>query len=144
LVFGINKIKQKTTPLDKLNKNKIVQRRIWLVVTILYMVAIVISSMQPSKAFGRKTVSKELFLNFLHIPAYALLTYMLIRCWLVLNRKVLIFVFISSVMFGVFNEVIQSFVPGRSASLVDVSLNVVGALLTMFILIKTEPKSILL
>lgn len=70
--------------------------------------------------------------NVLHIPAYAVLAwawYWALGAWLrvPLARAIGAWVFASA--YGVFDEWHQSFVPGRYASLTDVTLDVAGALL---------------
>ena len=119
--------------------DKPTQRIIWLALTAIYMAAIVISSLQPAKVFGRHTASKEIFLNVLHIPAYALLMYMLVRCWLVANRRVLILAFVIAVVFGALNECIQALVPGRTASVNDALMNVIGAGVILIVLTRMSP-----
>ena len=122
--------------------NNLSKRRIWLALTAIYMLAIVIFSLQPGRVFGEPTVQKRFILNFLHIPAYALLMYMLSCCWRELNNKALIISFVFSAAFGALNEWIQSFSPGRYASLSDILLNAAGAGI-MLIIIKKYNKNII-
>ena len=47
------------------------------------------------------------------------------------NRNIL--VFLGSSCFGIINEIIQIFVPGRYAGLIDIGLNLIGAIIGILI-----------
>jgi VanZ family protein len=74
--------------------------------------------------------------NALHVPAYAALAWALCRAlgaWLrVPVARAIVACAIASA-YGVFDEWHQSFVPGRYASLTDVTLDVAGAVLGIWL-----------
>jgi hypothetical protein len=60
--------------------------------------------------------------NLLHIPAYAILSILLLQ---VLGKRLLL-VIVVTIVFGIVNELIQLAIPGRYPSVIDVGLNIVG------------------
>ena len=69
--------------------------------------------------------------NFLHLPEYGILSYL----WLItLKNKFtykisIILALIITVIYGIFDEFHQLFVPGRYTSLIDIILNTLGAII---------------
>jgi VanZ family protein len=109
-----------------------------LKITILavYMVLILLSSLIPMDRDieGLKFIIqlKPVIQNLLHVPMFALLAILFLQ---VLDSfdvpgfwKFLIVAF-AAVAFGIFNELIQLWVPGRYAGLLDMGLNAIGVLL---------------
>lgn len=104
---------------------------IYRVSTVLYLIALTFLSLQPIVKHGGDDLPRQIFNNAMHIPAYGLLTFLLINSMAKYKHSyVASFIFV--LVFGVFTEYLQSFVPGRCASIVDLLLNGVGA--TSFIL----------
>lgn len=99
-------------------------------ITIIYMSLIVYSSLQPDVNKHSSQLFRDIH-NFLHIPAYALLTYFLLKCFAKTSSKSLIFAFSIAFLFGVINELIQAYVPGRTASVSDALFNGIGIIIVL-------------
>ena len=84
----------------------------------------------------------DLFKEFLHIPAYAGLTFL----WIMTLRmqehkntkaqKIMFLSFIISVSYGILNEFVQLHVPGREFSTGDMMRNALGAGIVLLIFYK--------
>jgi VanZ family protein len=103
----------------------------WLLITLIYMSGILYSSLQSGGSGDPHWL--QAVKESLHVPAYAGLAYLWIRTlkvtscgrWTVDCRPVAAFVI--AVVYGIFNEYVQSFVPGRDCSFTDVWHNALGA-----------------
>jgi len=98
--------------------------------SLFYMIGIILLSSVPRHPAPRNTLF-EYGLNLIHIPMFAGLTFLLIRTFVPKGRGVAsapacLGVALLLVIFAVFDEWHQSFVPGRSASVVDVMLDMMG------------------
>ena len=82
------------------------------------------NSFQTGASIGHASSIKQVAHNLLHVPAYSLLALLLFYSF---GSRFLVRVFIVASVYGVLNEYVQSFVPGRMASVMDIFLNVVGA-----------------
>lgn len=106
----------------------------YLFISLLITCSIVFLSSIPDQYFpGDRSLSRQIVFNLAHIPAYGLLTYLwLISFTGIRNKnhsfKITLAVFAGLVLFAVSDEIHQSFVPGRSASLMDIGLDLVGIL----------------
>lgn len=119
--------------------NKRSPDRLWLGASLLTMAAIFWASSVPDD--GTESLGHEiLFLkpeihNLLHIPAYAVLTFL---WWKALRptgiRAVTIWAAGIAVTYGALDEVHQYFVPGRLASVTDGLLNLAGGAATVILL----------
>ncbi len=70
--------------------------------------------------------------NLLHIPLYGLLAYLWLRAFHALGLglwQTIVLSLLITIGYGGFDEVHQSFVPGRYAGLLDICLNTTGALM---------------
>lgn len=76
-------------------------------------------------------MTEQIVYNLAHIPAYALFTIL----WLKAFRKrenaswpsmADVLIFVGLILFAISDEIHQSFVPGRSADLMDIGLDVIG------------------
>ncbi len=107
--------------------------KFWLGSTIGYMVLLLGASLKPDFHPESATKIKQLTHNFAHIPAYSLLTFFLVNALggYKITSKIFMWAFGISVVYGAFNEVVQSFVPGRTASLLDVGSNTLGTILIL-------------
>jgi VanZ family protein len=76
--------------------------------------------------------------NLLHIPAYAILSILLLQ---VLGKRLLL-VIVVTIAFGIVNELIQLAIPGRCFGLLDIGLNTIGALVGIF-LFRTFERTVL-
>ena len=74
--------------------------------------------------------------NLLHIPMYivlAILFLQILQNYQIEGWKAYILVFLSSGFFGIINEIIQIVIPGRYGGLMDIYLNLVGAIIGIII-----------
>ncbi len=95
-------------------------------VSIVYM-----SSLPDHSLLGNGSLSEQIVSNFAHIPAYALLTFLWFKAFergKIERRfsKVNSLIFIGIILFAISDETHQSFVPGRTASFMDVGLDFLG------------------
>jgi len=100
------------------------------IAAVVYMAALTLVSIQPILKGHGSDMPRQILNNMLHIPAYGLLTYLLIKSFSKL-KYVYIVSFLFAVGFGVLNEYVQSFVPGRYTSGFDVLLNGIGSLIVV-------------
>ncbi len=103
----------------------------YIFVTLLYMVALCYIALRPGSNRGGDSIPRQIISNFLHIPAYAIMTYLVMRCFSTISYKIFAISFAISMSHGVLIEFLQIFVPRRTASLMDVGLNSIGILLTL-------------
>lgn len=102
---------------------------------ILVTLFIVYISSLPGRLFwGHESLTEQIIYNFSHIPEYALLTLLWLKAFTgtrFKERHVIVngFVLAGLALFAISDEIHQSFVPGRSASFVDLGLDCLGILL---------------
>ena len=105
-----------------------------LVITLLI---IYVSSMPGSARLSFGTLNEQIISNLAHIPAFAFLTFLWVKTFE--NNERLNFFWINSlvitglILFSISDEIHQSFVPGRTASIWDVGLDLIGIFLGFFI-----------
>lgn len=113
-----------------------------IAIPLLMMVLLSISSAIPGRISPDDPLVYRLFLwvppdlqNLLHLPAYGLLSATIVigLCpWRVSARWRFVGAVLLAGVFGLADELHQSFVPGRYASATDVSLNIIGAWIGAF------------
>ena len=96
-----------------------------------------ISSMPGSVSSGNGSVAGRIIFNSAHVPAYALITVLWLKAFkrsghFRFSLRNLLIVF-GLVIFAFVDEIHQSFVPGRTASLKDVGLDMVGIFLGLLL-----------
>lgn len=105
----------------------------WLTLTswslsLLYMVAIFALSALPDLSLPYTFEGDDFFL---HMVEYGILGFLL--SWALVNsgvvRKLVLYVFLMGLLYGMTDEVHQYFVPGRMASLLDLTADGLGSLL---------------
>ena len=114
---------------------------------ILYMALMSYLSSIPGGSFpGSGSLSEQIISNLCHIPEYGLLTFLWLKALVRRGNAdtfsmVNILILIGVLVFSVSDEIHQSFVPGRSASLMDIGLDGLGALtgLGAFKVLRHEP-----
>jgi VanZ family protein len=82
--------------------------------------------------------------NLLHIPLYGLLVYLWLRFFGASGKGIKQVVFYSlliTVLYGCLDEVHQSFVRGRYGGLLDICLNIVGAVLGSVVFFYSRTKA---
>jgi len=104
---------------------------------VLYMTVLCYMSLIPlHKPDEHVSGLKQVFDNALHIPAYAVLTYLLIHCFKNISTKTLLSAGLIALGYGILMEYFQSLTPNRYPSLMDVGLNFVGILFVILIVLK--------
>ena len=92
-----------------------------------------LSSIPDISLWGDGSLSEKIIFNLIHIPAYALLTFL----WLKVFEKgknsteiniVHALVLMAIIFFAIVDEIHQSFVPNRTASFMDIGLDLFGIL----------------
>ena len=101
--------------------------------TIVYM-----SSIPESLTWGRRSFTAEVISNLLHIPAYAVTTILWLKAFRTKENvswpsKMQIFILTGLILFAFSDEIHQSFVPGRTASLMDIGLDILGIILGLVV-----------
>lgn len=107
----------------------------WLLAAIILTLSITwMSSMPAGTMGGTGSPGEQIASNLLHIPAFALLSFLWIKAFGLEsanrkgNKKALVWLLLALACFGALDEVHQSFVPGRFPSFMDFSLNLLGIL----------------
>ena len=106
----------------------------YIVVAILStLIIIYVSSIPKQSCLGSGTLHEQIISNLLHIPAFAVLTFLWLKSFKKekINKRFLLFnsvILASLFLFAISDEIHQSFVPGRTSSLMDLGLNALGIL----------------
>ncbi|MCB9757438.1 MAG: VanZ family protein [Candidatus Omnitrophica bacterium] len=109
-------------------------RYIWLILAGLFMALVLYSSTQPTpQVSGISQSFVDHMLNYAHIPIYSVLTFLLLFSFCSFDFRRQIAAFVVAVLFGILNEWVQQYIPGRSCSVDDVLNNALGALLAIVI-----------
>jgi len=100
--------------------------------TIIYMSSIPESSTPGSGLFA------EIIWNLLHIPAYFLITILWLKAFrtkesLRWPSNMQLLILVGLILFAFSDEIHQSFVPGRTASLMDIGLDILGIFLGLVV-----------
>jgi len=100
------------------------------------------SSIPDRSYLGVSSTTEQILSNFAHIPAFALLALLWLKTFNLNGNRLLSNLLILSglVLFAISTEFLQSFVPGRTASFMDLGLNVIG-ILSGFLIIRLFGKS---
>lgn len=109
----------------------------YLPLAIFSTLLIICMSSIPDKAiWGNGFLSEQIISNLAHIPAYALLTFLWLKSFAGAESKNNIFAFSLTlaglVFFAISDEIHQSFVPGRTASFMDIGLDLIGIVLGLW------------
>ena len=118
--------------LYKLSKNKMNHKYLSLAIFSTLLI-ICMSSIPDKTLWGKGSLSEQIISNLAHVPAFALLTFLWLKSFAGAESKnsIVVFFFILSglVLFAVSDEIHQSFVPGRTASFMDIGLDLIGIFL---------------
>lgn len=98
--------------------------------TILYTILLAFASLRPGSG-GETPPMEQMLHNLAHIPAYAILTWLLTRCVSRPTPRNQIFIVLAAFAFGILMEIGQSFVPHRYFSPRDMVFNGTGILLVL-------------
>ena len=99
--------------------------------TLCAVLIVYMSSLPDHSLLSNGSLGEQIISNLAHIPAYALLAFLWLKTF---DRKenrgtlsmVNVQILIGLVIFAVSDETHQSFVPGRTASYMDVGLDFLG------------------
>ena len=99
-----------------------------ITVAIIYM-----SSIQGQSFFGNPSQLKRIICNLAHIPVFVLLTFFWLKAFEPgkkesRTKKHIALILACLVLFAVSDEFHQYFVPGRSATIMDLGLDLLGIL----------------
>ena len=105
----------------------------YLSLAIFSTLLIIFMSSIPDKAlWGSGSLSEQIISNLAHIPAYALLSFLWLKSFAGATSKNNTIVFSLTlaglVLFAVADEIHQAFIPGRTASFIDIGLDLIGIL----------------
>ncbi|MBU1043487.1 MAG: VanZ family protein [Candidatus Omnitrophica bacterium] len=106
----------------------------WIAFTLGYVVVILLLSFRPQSTVKHSVVFEVLY-NGAHIPLYGVLGYFLLIVFKYLRfGKMAFFATIAcGIIVGFIDEFFQSFVPGRTSSVMDVCLDVIGICVGMLV-----------
>ena len=111
----------------------------YLPLSLLSVCLIIYVSSIPDRSLWVSTLfTEQLIPNLMHIPAYGLLTFFWLKVFARTKNggqffTVNAFILIGLAIFSISDEIHQSFVPGRSASCMDVGLDILGIFFGLFI-----------
>jgi VanZ family protein len=104
--------------------------------TIFTLLIIYLSSLPSGTLPGDGSTAEQVLSNLAHIPAFALITFLWIKAFA--DKKLeaktslpYILIIVGLCAFAVSDEIHQSYVPGRFASITDFLLDLIGILLGM-------------
>ncbi len=118
---------------------KIYLKYFYLFIALSITLLIVWLSSVPDLCVGQPgTMLDEILTNFAHVPLYALFAgawgkFVIENGWVYKNPRMRLYMVLALVVFSVTDELHQSFVPGRSASVLDLGLDSIGIILGMTI-----------
>ena len=102
----------------------------YIILAIGFTGVIVYMSSIPGRSIPGHGLSSKIISNLAHIPAYALITILWLKAF---KREFVnmlsggnILLLLALCLFAALDEVHQAFVPGRTASTVDIGLDVIG------------------
>ena len=108
------------------------KQRFWLWTTVLYMIVLMAGSLKPNLDTASHSQLAEMLHNAFHLPAYAMLAFILVNTFRAFNRpRANLWVFCISAGYGGLIEILQGLVPGRTPSFGDESLNALGTVLVL-------------
>lgn len=101
-----------------------------LIPAILSTFFIIYMSTRPDRQYLPVESSVEqLISNLAHIPVYAVLTFLWLRSFVGSHKYSSYLIIIGILLVSISAEVIQSFIPGRTASIKDFGLDIIGIIL---------------
>lgn len=93
-----------------------------------------ISSVPADSLPGGTSLTKQILFNLSHIPAYALLAFLMLKSFPETRfekhySRIKLLILVGTLIFAISDEIHQSFVPGRSSSFIDIGLDIIGIFL---------------
>jgi len=83
--------------------------------------------------------TEQVISNLAHIPAYAVVTFLWLRLFIGSSKTITFMIIMGILLFSVSDEFHQSFVPGRTSSISDIGLDLIGMMIG-FIVINISKK----
>ena len=105
--------------------------KFWTITTLIYMLLIIYLSHIPQEDIFKNISGPDNFDLFLHFIEYSILGFLLFQSLdydKVIEINSLYGGFMIGILFGISDELHQSFVPGRHCSLMDVIFDSIGVL----------------
>ena len=92
---------------------------------------IYLSSIPDKSILGGSSLSEQVISNLAHIPAYAVLTFLWFKAFSyrgfgIRSKVFTLITLVCLLAFAVSDEFHQSYVPGRTASLMDIAIDALG------------------
>lgn len=115
-------------------------QKLWIWITICYSVLLAAVSLKDSHYLQKPPDSEILFHNLCHIPAYFILTILLIVSFQPATRKHFGMLCAVAFVYGVLLEFGQAFVPHRYFSIMDMGLNAIGVIFALILVLKFKTK----
>jgi len=91
---------------------------------IIYM-----SSQPDQQHLWMAPATEQVISNLLHIPVYAAVTFLWLRSFVGSYKFITYLVIFGVLLFSISDEIHQSFIPGRTASMADIGLDLIGILI---------------
>ena len=91
---------------------------------IIYM-----SSRPDQQYLWMAPATEQVISNLLHIPVYAVVTFLWLRSFVGSHKFTTYLIIFGALLFSISDEIHQSFIPGRTASITDFGLDLIGILL---------------
>jgi VanZ family protein len=119
----------------------------YLLASIAITCTIVLLSSIPEQSLpGAGTLTEQILSNLAHIPAYGVLAYAWLKSFGITVYKekfpvTMIGVLMGLVLFSISDEILQSFVPGRTPSLMDIGLDLLGICVGLTVLQNLQRRS---
>jgi VanZ family protein len=85
---------------------------------------------------------EQIISNLAHIPVYAVVTYFWLRAFMGSPKMATYLIIIGVLLFSVSDEIHQSFIPGRTPSISDIGLDLIGMLIGMTVLKLTKKQRV--
>jgi VanZ family protein len=108
------------------------------------MLFILVTSLVPDfEIIDSKSISEliQIIQNLLHIPMFVILSILFLqiaRNYDIGRWKAGFLTFAFCGIFGLLNEIIQTFIPGRFGGLIDIGLNCIGAIIGIIVYFSVE------
>ena len=87
--------------------------------------------------------TEQVISNLAHIPAYAVVTFLWLRSFTGLHELTPYLIIIGILLFSISDEIHQSFIPGRTASMADFGLDLIGIFLGILALNLSKKSNLL-
>jgi VanZ family protein len=107
----------------------------YLILAVLSTLFVIYMSSRPGRQYlPVESGTEQLISNLAHIPVYAVLTFLWLRSFVRSHKFSSYLIIVGILLVSIFDEVLQSFIPGRTASINDVGLNLIGIILGIWAL----------